>query len=185
LEAHGESGIFATVLRTASQKMVYDVSIDGKNYRLELERAEGRWRCRLDGKDVEIDPVLARPDVLSVLIAGKAYEIKREQTAIDMHLWVGPVRYAAELRDPRSLRSRKQGADQEKGPRKLLAPMPGKVVRVLVPQGAAVEAGQGLLVVEAMKMQNEVKSPKRGIVQKMVAAEGAAVNAGDVLAIVE
>ena len=63
--------------------------------------------------------------------------------------------------------------------------MPGKVVRVLVAQGTEVEAGQGLVVVEAMKMQNEVKSPKRGVVQKMVATEGATVNAGEVLAIVE
>jgi biotin carboxyl carrier protein len=63
--------------------------------------------------------------------------------------------------------------------------MPGKVVRVLVDQGTQVEAGAGVLVVEAMKMQNEIKSPKKGVVQKILAIEGAAVNAGDVLAIVE
>ena len=59
------------------------------------------------------------------------------------------------------------------------------MVRLLVAEKAEVEAGQGLLVVEAMKMQNEIKSPKKGTVQKLVAAEGANVNAGDVLAIVE
>jgi biotin carboxyl carrier protein len=101
-----------------------------------------------------------------------------------MHLWVGSVRYAAQLRDPRSLRSRVT-ADDGKGPRKLLAPMPGKIVRVLVAESAEVEAGQGIVVVEAMKMQNEIKSPKKGVVRKLVAAEGAAVNAGDVLAVVE
>jgi biotin carboxyl carrier protein len=63
--------------------------------------------------------------------------------------------------------------------------MPGKVVRLLVAAGDTVEAGQGLLVVEAMKMQNELKSPKKGIVRQVLAREGAAVNAGDVLAIVE
>jgi biotin carboxyl carrier protein len=63
--------------------------------------------------------------------------------------------------------------------------MPGKVVRVLVREGDAVEAGAGVLVVEAMKMQNEIKSPKKGKIQRMLAAEGIAVNAGDVLAIVE
>jgi len=62
--------------------------------------------------------------------------------------------------------------------------MPGKVVRLLVNEKDQVEAGQGVVVVEAMKMQNEIKSPKKGIVQK-VAAEGSSVNAGDVLAIVE
>jgi biotin carboxyl carrier protein len=63
--------------------------------------------------------------------------------------------------------------------------MPGKVVRVLVREGDSVEAGQGLLVVEAMKMQNEIRSPKNGKVEKLLAKEGLAVNAGDVLAWVE
>ena len=63
--------------------------------------------------------------------------------------------------------------------------MPGKVVRILLSEGAEVQAGDGILVVEAMKMQNEVKSPKKGTLQKLVVSEGAAVNAGDVLAVVE
>jgi len=165
--------------------MLYDVIIDGKNYRLELERADAGWRCRLDGREVRVDAVLARPDVLSVLIEGKAYEIKRERTATDLHLWVGGVRYAAEMRDPRSLRSRKGVAGDDTGPRKLIAPMPGKVIRILLQERAKVEAGQGILVMEAMKMQNEIKSPRKGTIQRILAAEGANVNAGDVLAIVE
>lgn len=164
--------------------MIYDVTIDGKNYRLELNRAAGAWDCRLDGREIRIDAVLARRDVLSILIDGKAYEIKRERTAADMHLWVGSARYAVQLRDPRSLRSR-ASTDDGKGSRKLLAPMPGKVVRVLVREESEVEAGQGVVVVEAMKMQNEIKSPKKGVVRKLVATEGANVNAGDVLAVVE
>lgn len=165
--------------------MLYDITIDGKNYRLELDRSDGRWRCRLDGQEVQMDAVLARRDVLSILLGGKAYEIKRERTATDTHLWVGSARYAVELRDPRSLRSRRAGAGDSDGPRKLVASMPGKVVRVLLPEKSSVEAGQGVLVVEAMKMQNEIKSPKKGTVQRIVASEGAAVSAGDVLAIVE
>lgn len=164
--------------------MIYDVNIDGKNYRLELNRADSRWECRLDGREVEIDAILPRRDVLSIILGGQAYEIKRERTATDMHLWVGSVRYAVQFRDPRSLRSR-ASADDGKGPRKLLAPMPGKVVRVLVSEESEVEAGQGVVVVEAMKMQNEIKSPKKGIVRKLIAAAGANVNAGDVLAVVE
>jgi biotin carboxyl carrier protein len=164
--------------------MIYDVNVDGKNYRLELSRVDGRWETRLDGRDIVIDAVLARRDVLSIIIGGKAYEIKRERTATDMHLWVGAQRFAVRLRDPRSLRSR-TSADDGKGSRKLLAPMPGKVVRVLLKEESPVEAGQGVVVVEAMKMQNEIKSPKKGVVRKIVAEEGAAVNAGDVLAVVE
>lgn len=164
--------------------MTYEISIDGKNRRLDLTQVEGRWTCRLDGREIAMDAVLARPDVLSLRIGNKAYEVKCERVGGEMHLWVGSVRFAAEVRDPRSLRSRMRAADDH-GPRKLVAPMPGKVVRVLVGQGAEVEAGAGVLVVEAMKMQNEVKSPKKGTVQKILASEGAAVNAGDVLAIVE
>ncbi len=165
--------------------MTYEVLIDGKPHRLELSRGDEGWACKLDGREVRLDAVLARPDVLSILIDGNAHEVKRERTATDIHLWVGPVRYAAELRDPRSLRSRQAAAGDEHGTRKLVAAMPGKVVRVLATQGTQVEAGQGVLVVEAMKMQNEMKSPKKGVVQKILAAEGTAVNAGDVLAIVE
>jgi biotin carboxyl carrier protein len=164
--------------------MTYDIAIDGKSHRLELIRADGRWSCRLDGHDVEVDAVLARPDVLSLRIGNQAYEVKCERVAGETHLWVGSARFAAEVRDPRSLRGRVRAMDDH-GPKKLTAPMPGKIVRVLVREGAAVEAGAGVLVVEAMKMQNELKSPKKGTIQKILVSEGTAVNAGDVLAIVE
>jgi acetyl/propionyl-CoA carboxylase alpha subunit len=164
--------------------MTYDIAIDGKNYRLDLNRQEGGWSCRLDGREVEVDAVLARPDVLSLRIGNQAYEVKCERVGGDLHLWVGSVRFAAEVRDPRSLRGRVRAGDDH-GPKKLTAPMPGKIVRVLVSQGDEVETGAGVLVVEAMKMQNEIKSPKKGTIQKILVREGAAVNAGDVLAIVE
>jgi len=164
--------------------MIYEISIDGKNYRLDLNQAEGRWSCQLDGREIEVDAVLARPDVLSLRIGNLAYEVKCERVGSDVHVWVGSRRFADEVRDPRSLRSRVRAVD-EHGPKKLTAPMPGKVVRILLSQGAAVEAGTGVLVVEAMKMQNEVKSPKKGTIQKILVSEGTAVNSGDVLAIVE
>jgi len=63
--------------------------------------------------------------------------------------------------------------------------MPGKIVRVLAKPGESVEAGQGVVVIEAMKMQNELKSPKKGTVSQILAQEGATVTAGEVLAIVE
>jgi biotin carboxyl carrier protein len=163
--------------------MTYDVTINGQNYRLELDRAEGRWSCRLDGREIEVDAVLVRADVLSLRIGNKAYEVKCERVAGELHLWVGSARFAAEVRDPRSLRARLRTADDH-GPRKLTAPMPGRVVRVLAREGEEVQAGDGILVVEAMKMQNEIKSPKKGTIRKVLVRQGAAVNAGDVLAIV-
>jgi biotin carboxyl carrier protein len=167
--------------------MIYNVTIDGTVFRLDLDlnRATGQWHGRVDGREVAIDAVSTQSDVLSLLIEGKAYQIRREHLASDLRIWVENQSYSAEVTDPRSLRHRKSRAESGKGPRQLVAPMPGKVVRFLVGENSAVESGQGVVVVEAMKMQNEIKSPKKGIVLKLAVAEGAAVNAGDVLAIVE
>jgi biotin carboxyl carrier protein len=165
--------------------MLYEVTIDGKNHRLEVDRSDGGWQCSLDGLLVKVDAVLNRPDVLSLLVNGKSYDIKRELTTTGINIWVGTTRYTAQIRDPRSLRRRKDGAGNDLSPKELVAPMPGKVVRILVSEMTEVEAGQGIVIVEAMKMQNEIKSPKKGILQKLFAAEGSNVNAGDVLAIVE
>jgi biotin carboxyl carrier protein len=164
--------------------MTYLITIDGKNYRLELNLAGGRWSCRLDGREIEVDAVLASPGLLSLRVGSKAYEVKSERVGNDLHLWVGNQRFTVEVRDPRSFRGRLHAADDH-GPRKLTAPMAGKVVRVLCHEGAEVESGAGVVVVEAMKMQNEVKSPKQGKIQKILVSPGTAVNAGDVLAIVE
>ena len=165
--------------------MVYLVTIDGTERRLELDLTAGGCNCRLDGREVQVDAVVTQPDMLSLIVEGRAYEVRRERIAGDWRIWVRDRLHAAEVRDPKSLRGRKLRADHDKGARRLLAPMPGKVVRLLVGVNSPVEAGQGVVVVEAMKMQNEIKSPKKGIVKKLVVAEGTAVNAGDVLAIVE
>ena len=170
--------------------MVYEIVVggsgkSGERHRLELKKAATGWECKLDGEPVHIDAVIPRRDVLSLLVDGHSYEIKREQTATDLHMWVGSSRFAVELRDPRSLRSRQKAGGDETGPKKIVAPMPGRVVRLLVAEGCEVEAGQGMIVVEAMKMQNEIKAPKKGLVKKISTSPGAAVNPGDVLAIVE
>jgi biotin carboxyl carrier protein len=165
--------------------MTYEIAIDGKNHKLDLEKVDGRWECTLDNEKVNVDAVIARPNVLSLIVDGQAYEVKRERTANDLHLWVKSARFAVDVRDPRSLRSRRAASGGVEGPQKLLAPMPGKIVRILAPAGTQVAAGQGVLVIEAMKMQNELKSPKEGVVKQIVVKEGASVSAGEVLAIVE
>jgi biotin carboxyl carrier protein len=165
--------------------MTYEISIDGKNHQLELNKIDSRWECTLDGKKMDVDAVIARPNVLSLILDGQAFEVKRERTATDLHLWVKSARFAVDVRDPRSLRSRRAAGGGVEGPQKLIAPMPGKIVRVLAPIGTAVAAGQGVLVIEAMKMQNELKSPKDGVVKQVIVAEGTSVTAGEVLAIVE
>ena len=69
--------------------MTYDIAIDGKNYRLDLQQTDGSWSCRVDGREVEVDAVLARPNVLSLRIGNKAYEVKCERVGGDVHIWVG------------------------------------------------------------------------------------------------
>src|SRR4030081_1625483 len=159
--------------------MVCEVIVNGKSHRLELKKSASGWECRWDGQPVNVDAVITRRDVLSLLVDGHAYEIKREQSATDLHMWVGTTCFAVELRDPRSPRSRNKDAGDEKGPRTILAPMPGRVVRLLVAENSEVEAGQGIVVIEAMKMQNENRSPRKGSVKNMWATPGAAVNPGD------
>jgi len=165
--------------------MTYDVLIDGRAHRVEIERGGDGMLVRVDGKAMAVDAVIAERDVMSLLIEGRSYDIKRETTAASEHMVVRGIAFTSEVRDPRSLRSRQAAAAGDSGPKKLLSPMPGKVVRILAPAGTRVEAGQGVIVVEAMKMQNEIKSPRAGTVQRIAAEEGAAVNAGQVLAVVE
>ncbi len=167
--------------------MIYEITIDGKpkKRRLELNREGDGWKCVLDGREIPIDVVSPHADVLSLLIDGRAHEIKRERSASGEHIWIGSTRYEVEVRDPRSLRSRNKAASDDNGPKKLIAAMAGKVVRVLVREKEEVEPGQGIVVVEAMKMQNEIKSPKKGLIQKILVSQGSTVNAGDVLAVVE
>jgi len=164
--------------------MIYEIAVGEKNYQLELDRRDGEWSCRLDGRTIEVDAVLIRPGLLSLRLANQCYEVRCEPAANGLKIRMGPKGADVEIRDPRSLRGRARSRD-EYGTVNLVAPMPGKVVRILVEQGAHVEAGAGIMVVEAMKMQNEVKSPKEGTLQKILVSQGAAVNAGDILAIVE
>jgi len=166
--------------------MTYDVVVDGKTHRLELTRGEQTWQCTVDGERMEVDAALTARDVLSVLIGNKAYEIKRERSLQgELHMVLGSARYAVDVQDPRSLRTRRASAASEAGPQKITAAMPGKIVRIMVKEKDEVAAGQPILVMEAMKMQNEIKSPKAGKVQKILTAEGSTVNAGDALAIIE
>jgi biotin carboxyl carrier protein len=165
--------------------MIYEVTIADKTHLVELVRSGSTWLCKLDGHSFPLDAVAVQSNVLSVLIEGKSYEVKQEITGTDVNIIVGHERFTASVRDPRSLRSRRRSDAGGAGPQKISAPMPGKVVRILAQTGEKVEAGQGVVIIEAMKMQNELKSPKKGAVKRIHAAEGALVEAGQVLAEIE
>lgn len=165
--------------------MIYEVAIAGKVHKVELVRAGSGWHCQLDGRNVPLDVSAVQTGVFSLLIDGKSYEVKQEITPTETSIVIGNERLPVTVRDPRSLRSRRSSETGEEGVKRVIAPMPGKVVRILARAGAAVEAGQGVVVIEAMKMQNELKAPKNGVVKKINVAEGAAVDAGQALAEVE
>ena len=153
---------------------------------VELERNGTGYRVLLDGRKVEADATQVSPNKISVLLGGRAYEV-HVTPALDgtVKLQSGAHEFTAGIQDPRAWRGRKQGAIEAEGRQPIVAPMPGKVIRLLVSAGDQVEAGQGLVVVEAMKMQNEIRSPKRGKVERVVATEGQNVNAGEILAWVD
>jgi biotin carboxyl carrier protein len=170
--------------------MKFEVHLDSVNGKtahvVDLETNGSPYKVSLDGNPVDADVILAAPNAVSVIINGSAFEIHIAPSVDGTYkLQTGPHEFQADVRDPRSWRGKKHGALEAEGRQHILAPMPGKVVRLLVNVGDVVEAGQGLLVVEAMKMQNEIRSPKKGKVERLHATEGQAVNAGDVLAWVD
>jgi len=165
--------------------MIYEVTIAEKVYRVELVRTEQEWKCKLDGRELPLDVVSAQDGMLSLLLQGKSYEVKQETVGAESNVVVGQERFSASVRDPRSFRSRRRSGASEQGVMKIKAPMPGKVVRILALVGSQVEIGQSVVVIEAMKMQNELKAPKTGVVKKINVEEGAAVEAGQALVEVE
>ena len=166
--------------------MKYEVLLAGKTRVVELSSSNDVWRISLDGSELDASVVEVAPNTFSVLLNGESHQIRiAPRTDGTLTLHTGLAEYHAEVNDPRLWRGRKHGALQAEGRQEITAPMPGKVVRVLVREGDTVETGQGLLVVEAMKMQNEIRSPKNGKVEKLLAKENQAVNAGDILAWVE
>ena len=156
-----------------------------KKHTVELEPTPAGYRILLDGEPIDAHAALVEPSTVSVLIGGQAFEVHVTPTLDEqIKLQCGAHEFTAELHDPRAWRGRRHGTMEAEGRQQITAPMPGKVIRVLVAAGDEVEAGQGLVVVEAMKMQNEIRSPKKGKVERLQVKEGQAVNAGEVLCVV-
>jgi biotin carboxyl carrier protein len=158
-----------------------EVVVNGRAAKLDIEANRLRY-AREDGAAMEREFSLESlvPGSFSVLIAGRSYEV----IAAGGEIRVNGRAFSVEVFDPREMRGRKSSAAGE-GRLNIAAMMPGKVVRLLVTPGAAIEKGQGLVVVEAMKMQNEMKSPKAGRVIEEKTRADATVAAGEVLMVIE
>ena len=163
--------------------MKLELKVNGAPGRIELLEPAPECRFRLDdGAEQAAQVELAEPCVYSILMDGRSYDARVEDTPEgSVVVVIDGYRFEIDVRDPRRMRRHGSGGSGE-GVQNVVAPMPGKVVRVLVAPGDAVETGQGLIVVEAMKMQNEMKAARAGAVLSVSAREGATVTAGEVLA---
>jgi biotin carboxyl carrier protein len=150
-----------------------------------VEYKPGEPTVLVDGVAAAVEAQVLRPGVLSLIVDGRAWRVVLEEDANEPAVYVGGARIAYRIDDPRSLKARRGRGAGTDGPKAIKASMPGRVVRVLAKKGDAVEAHAGVVVIEAMKMQNELKSPKAGKVAELRVAAGDTVAAGDVLAVVE
>ena len=145
---------------------VASVAVDGRQYELDVRRrANGEYLLRDGSKVYNCRVNQKSAGVFEVVFHGRNYEIT--------------------IIDPKRLRSGQTAGTHHSGSAEIVSPMHGKIVRILIKAGDRVDAGTGVIIVEAMKMQNEMKSPKAGTVVSIAVAEGATVNAGDVLAVIE
>lgn len=171
--------------------MKYTINIGDSQQTVEIRRAAtGSYVCALDGQPIEADIVAVAPGVYSVLWQGESFEVRVERAPGGYRVNARGQEFQVSVHDPRRLArhgglARRSGAAPDaEGRQNVTAPMPGKVVKVLVREKVEVEAGQGLVVVEAMKMQNEIRSPKKGLVERIYVSEGASVGAGETLLVV-
>ncbi|MFN6963186.1 MAG: biotin/lipoyl-containing protein [Pyrinomonadaceae bacterium] len=154
---------------------------------IELDERDGRVTASIDGREYELEVSRPEPGVFTFRSSdGRIFNAVVSPAADGRrHVRVGGDEYIIELTDPKRLRTKGAGSGADAGTAEIKTAMPGKVVRVLVEPGAVVEHGQPVIVVEAMKMQNEMKSPKDGTVRSVNAAEGDTVNAGAVLVVID
>lgn len=163
------------------------VELDGENYTLDLQRNGAQSEYNLSG--VMHASGLASvseitPGVFSVLLGSRSFLVHVAPRGDELEVWTGTERHSLSISDARDRATGRKKASAT-GAMEIRALMPGKVVKLLAAVDDKVQAGQGVIVVEAMKMQNEMKAPKDGTVSKIFVEEGATVAAGETLIVVE
>ena len=166
--------------------MLRKITLRGKSRTLDLVSSrDGDIRFRLDGEDAAASAIEVMPRVWSVLLDGRSFEVRViSDNNGEVVVEINGERYPVTVEDPRRRRDR-HGSARGEGRLSITAPMPGKIVRVLAAEGDEVPAGRGLVVIEAMKMQNEMKAPRDGRVVSIPVREGETVAASALLAVLE
>jgi biotin carboxyl carrier protein len=164
--------------------VIVEATAGGRTARVEVEGDSGRYRVTVDGRTLVVDHRRVGPHDRSLLVDGRSHDVTLARREDAYTVVLDGRALAVELADavagdPAAARARPTG------PVRLTAPMPGKLVRLLVAAGEEVAAGQGLLVMEAMKMENELKAPRAGRVRDLHVAERQAVETGALLLVLE
>ncbi len=163
--------------------------VNGEDRELQLQRqgSGSDYIYALQGEEngPEVASVVeVSPGVFSVLLGTRSFTAYLAKDGEQTEALIGHVKHRVMVSDARDRRAGGK-ANAASGPTEIRSQMPGKIIKVLVTTGSAVTAGQGLIVVEAMKMQNEMKSPKDGVVAKIQAREDATVGVGETLIVIE
>lgn len=163
--------------------MKYEAVIDGHQINLEVEQRNGRVVATAGRRSYDMEVASPEPGVYLMFLGDQVHEARVwSEDTNSLRVTLSGRQFTANIIDRKHRRTVEHRLE---GPQQITAPMPGKVVRVLLRPGDAVAAGQGVVVVEAMKMQNEIKSTKAGRILEIRVAEGESVNNKQVLAVVE
>jgi biotin carboxyl carrier protein len=166
--------------------MKIELEIDGQIIEAEFSMNGAAAQLSVGGATREAQVSEPEPGLFTVIINDRVYRCALEESPGGaVEVIVNGKRIPVAARDKKHLRGQAGAGASASGQIKLVSPMPGKVVRALLKAGDEVAAHQGVLVVEAMKMQNEVQSPKAGKIVEIKVSEGQTVNAGETLAIIE
>jgi len=169
--------------------MKLTAELKNEKHEIEVARGDGsRLTATIDGRAYELEVSEPEPNIYLFKHENRIYQIfvsPNEKSGEPYAVSVGNRNYEIKIFDPKRLRGIGASGEQAEGVSEIKTAMPGKVVRVLAEVGAEIKAGEGVIIVEAMKMQNEMKSPKDGVIKEIRFPEGATVNAGDILAIIE
>jgi len=159
-----------------------DATALGRTIRVEVREQDGRYHLELDGTPMVVDLVETGDHFASLVVGGESHEVGLVPTPDGYRVHVGAHSVVVRVQD--AARGATAPTSRDEGPARVVAPMPGRVVRVLTAAGRTVEPGEGLVVVEAMKMENELRSPRGGAVTEVKVEEGQAVEAGALLVVV-
>ena len=154
-----------------------------KTFEIEVDRRNGKYVVEVDGKSHLVDAQKLEGDFYTIIRDGKSYEVSVEARNDAYHVRHGAAEQLVRFSDPS--RQAREATSDRSGPERIVSMMPGRLVRLLVAEGDAVEAGQGVAVVEAMKMENEITAAKAGTVSSIAVEPGQTVEGGALLLVIE